>query len=72
MLGAAGSNEAAFVAMALTRGEAPPHVWDGETDPALPEIHLTDQIGEHIGGRYMMSCSYAFGGNNAALILARE
>jgi 3-oxoacyl-[acyl-carrier-protein] synthase-1 len=72
MLGAAGSNEAAFVAMALTRGEAPPHIWDGEADPALPEIHLADRVGERVNGRYMMSCSYAFGGNNTALILARE
>ncbi|HEY4345647.1 MAG TPA: beta-ketoacyl-ACP synthase [Parvibaculum sp.] len=72
MLGAAGSNEAAFVAMALMRGEAPPHVWDGDADPALPEIHLADRVGERVYGRYMMSCSYAFGGNNTALILARE
>tara|TARA_R110000868_G_scaffold102678_2_gene282876 strand:+ start:10366 stop:11538 length:1173 start_codon:yes stop_codon:yes gene_type:complete len=71
MLGAAGSNEAAFVAMALMRGEAPPHLWDGERDLALPAIHLADQLGERVADRYMMSCSYAFGGNNAALILAR-
>lgn len=71
MLGAAGSNEAAFVAMALMRGEAPPHIWDGATDPALPPLHLTDQIGERVADRYMMSCSYAFGGNNIALVLAR-
>lgn len=71
MLGAAGSNEAAFVAMALMRGEAPPHIWDGEADPALPPLHLSDQLGERVADRYMMSCSYAFGGNNAALILAR-
>lgn len=72
MLGAAGSGEAAFIAMALQRREAPPHVWDGEADPALPRLHLTDRIGERVDGRYMMSCSYAFGGNNIALILARE
>lgn len=71
MLGAAGSNEAAFVAMALMRGEAPPHVWDGEADPSLPPIHLADRLGERVADRYMMSCSYAFGGNNTALILAR-
>ncbi|ABS63118.1 Beta-ketoacyl synthase [Parvibaculum lavamentivorans DS-1] len=71
MLGAAGSCEAAFVSMALSRGEAPPHLWDGEADPALPVLHLTDRPGERVEGRYMMSCSYAFGGNNLALILAR-
>lgn len=72
MLGAAGSCEAAFVAMALARGEVPPHLWDGEADPDLPPLHLADRVGERAGGRYMMSCSYAFGGNNLALILARE
>lgn len=72
MLGAAGSGEAAFIAMALQRRLAPPHVWDGEADPDLPVLHLTDEIGERVDGRYMMSCSYAFGGNNMALILARE
>lgn len=72
MLGAAGSGEAAFLAMALQRRLAPPHVWDGEADPDLPVLNLADRIGERVDGRYMMSCSYAFGGNNMALILARE
>lgn len=72
MLGAAGSGEAAFVAMALQRRLTPPHIWDGEADPDLPALHLTDEPGERVDGRYMMSCSYAFGGNNMALILARE
>lgn len=71
MLGAAGSNEAAFVAMALSRGLAPPHIWDGERDAELPIIRLADELGESVADRYMMSCSYAFGGNNTALILAR-
>ncbi|MDO8288829.1 MAG: beta-ketoacyl-ACP synthase [Parvibaculum sp.] len=72
MLGAAGSNEAAFVAMALQRGEAPPHIWDGERDVALSPLNFADRLGERVEGRYMMSCSYAFGGNNTALILARS
>lgn len=72
MLGAAGSCEAAFVSMALARREVPPHLWDGDVDPKLPPLHLVDRIGERVEGRYMMSCSYAFGGNNLALILARE
>ncbi|MGV8996675.1 MAG: beta-ketoacyl-ACP synthase [Parvibaculaceae bacterium] len=71
MLGAAGSNEVAFVAMALQRGEVLPHIWDGEADPALPRINLADRLGEKVNGHYMMSCSYAFGGNNTALVLAR-
>ncbi|MEQ8266976.1 MAG: beta-ketoacyl-ACP synthase [Parvibaculum sp.] len=70
MLGAAGSGEAAFLAMALSRRAAPPHLWDGEADPALPALHLAG-VSERVEGGYMMSCSYAFGGNNLALILAR-
>lgn len=72
MLGAAGSCEAAFVSMALARREVPPHLWDGDFDPKLPPLRFVDRIGERVDGRYMMSCSYAFGGNNLALILARE
>ena len=73
MLGAAGSCEAAFVALALLHGGAlPPHVWDGECDPELPEIELVNELGSRSDKRYMMSCSYAFGGNNIALVLGRE
>lgn len=72
MLGAAGSNEAAFVAMALAQQRIPPHLWDSAVDEMLPVIGLVDRIGEVANGRYMMSCSYAFGGNNTALILAGE
>jgi 3-oxoacyl-[acyl-carrier-protein] synthase-1 len=72
MLGAAGACEAAFVAIALQRGILPPHLWDGVADPELPPIGLVPQAGQRCASRYMMSCSYAFGGNNCALVLARE
>lgn len=72
MLGAAGACEAAFVAIALQRGTLPPHLWDGAADPELPPIGLVRQAGQRCGSRHMMSCSYAFGGNNCALVLARE
>jgi 3-oxoacyl-[acyl-carrier-protein] synthase-1 len=74
-LAAAGALEAAFCWLSLTdaRDERrlPPHVWDGEADPALPPLHFT-RVGSHLpcgGRRYLMSNSFAFGGNNAALIL---
>lgn len=72
-LGAAGALEAAFCWLALTDGERrlPPHVWDGDADPALPPLHFTttgDRLPE--GRRHLMSNSFAFGGNNASLILA--
>lgn len=74
-LAAAGALEAAFcwLSLADTRTERrlPPHVWDGEADPALPSLHFT-RLGDHLpadGKRCLMSNSFAFGGNNAALIL---
>ncbi len=72
MLGAAGACEAAFVAMGLQQGTLPPHLWDGVADPELPPIGLVQQAGQKCRAQYMMSCSYAFGGNNCALVLARE
>jgi 3-oxoacyl-[acyl-carrier-protein] synthase I len=74
-LAAAGALEAAFCWLSLTDDRAerrlPPHRWDGEADPALPLLHLI-QAGSHLpagGRRYLMSNSFAFGGNNASLIL---
>jgi 3-oxoacyl-[acyl-carrier-protein] synthase-1 len=76
MLGAAGACEAAFVWLALTPGYAngalPPHVWDGEADPEIPELNLV-AIGTHAHGipSIMLSSSFAFGGSNVAVVLAR-
>src|SRR5690606_41899527 len=49
----------------------PPHVGDGQQDPALPTLELVAP-GTHLSGsapRRMMSNSFAFGGNNISLIL---
>lgn len=74
-LGAAGALEAAFCWLSLSRhnplGLLPPHVWDGQPDPALPELTLVDgsqRLATH-GPRRLMSNSFAFGGNNVSLIL---
>jgi len=69
MLGAAGACEAAFAMMALRAGRLPAHVWDGEADPEMPPIRLIARSGEARNAKRAMSCSYAFGGNNIALIL---
>ncbi|GAA0572614.1 beta-ketoacyl-ACP synthase [Rhizomicrobium electricum] len=69
MLGAAGAGEAAFTIMALQAGRLPGNAWDGERDPEMPPIRLVKPEGEATDGRAAMSCSYAFGGNNIALIL---
>lgn len=68
-LGAAGAVQAALCLLAMERGLAPPHLWDGERDPALPRIRLAAP-GEAMKLKHVLSASYAFGGNNAALLLA--
>ena len=74
-LGAAGALEAAFCWLVLSEynqdGLLPPHLWDGQADPALAPLRLVE-AGERLqraSGRRLMSNSFAFGGNNVALIL---
>lgn len=74
-LGAAGALEAAFCWLALSEynrdGLLPPHRWDGQADPALAPLQLVsagDRL-QRTAGRRLMSNSFAFGGNNVALIL---
>jgi len=74
-LAAAGALEAAFCWLSLSDGHAerrlPPHIWDGVADPALPALNFT-RVGSRLPPgtpRHLMSNSFAFGGNNAALIL---
>ena len=67
-LGAAGALEAAFCWLSLAHGVMPPHVWDGQADPALPALQWT-HTGEPLKKRCLMSNSFAFGGNNVSLII---
>jgi 3-oxoacyl-[acyl-carrier-protein] synthase-1 len=74
-LGAAGALEAAFCWLSLSddnRDQAlPPHIWDGQADPALPTLQwvtASDRL-TSIAPRYLMSNSFAFGGNNVSLII---
>lgn len=75
-LGAASAIEAGLCWLSMqddnARGLLPPHLWDGQADPALPALHVV-QVGEALGRppRYMLSNSFAFGGSNAALIFGR-
>ena len=68
MLGATGGVEAAFLCLALADGRLPPHLWDGQADPALPRLNFTT-IGQRSAGRAMLSNSFGFGGSNVALLL---
>ncbi len=74
-LGAAGALEAAFCWLSLSTNNREqalaPHVWDGQPDPELPALNWvtpTDRL-TSIAPRYLMSNSFAFGGNNVSLII---
>jgi 3-oxoacyl-[acyl-carrier-protein] synthase-1 len=74
-LGAAGALEAAFCWLSLNADNhqhaLPPHIWDGQPDPALPPLKWVtpaDRLAS-TKPRYLMSNSFAFGGNNVSLIL---
>ena len=54
-------------------GRLPPHLWDGEPDPAIAQLHhvaLNEQLGAP--PRVTLSTSLAFGGANAVLVFGRE
>ncbi|MEW9570906.1 beta-ketoacyl-[acyl-carrier-protein] synthase family protein [Rhodanobacter sp. Si-c] len=70
-LAAAGALEAAFCWLSLHDGRLPPQRWDGLADPELPALRFVE-AGARLPNdrpRRLMSSSFAFGGNNACLIL---
>ncbi|WP_438766310.1 beta-ketoacyl-ACP synthase [Kushneria sp. TE3] len=70
-LGAAGALEAAFCWLALEHGFLPRHVHDQALDETLMPLSL---VGADTTGRprVALSNAFAFGGNNAALVLERH
>jgi 3-oxoacyl-[acyl-carrier-protein] synthase-1 len=74
-LGAAGALEAAFCWLSLSADNRehalPPHIWDGQPDPELPPLQWVTPATRltSIAPRYLMSNSFAFGGNNVSLII---
>ncbi|MFL1526948.1 beta-ketoacyl-[acyl-carrier-protein] synthase family protein [Pseudomonas sp. O230] len=74
-LGAAGALEAAFCWLSLSAGNhqqaLPPHCWDGQPDPEMPPLNWVTPAARlaSIAPRYLMSNSFAFGGNNVSLII---
>lgn len=71
-LGAAGAIEAAIAWLTLTGdGRLPVHHFDGCRDAGLPPIALVTP-GQRLpqAPRHVMSNSFAFGGNNASLVLS--
>lgn len=78
-LGAAGAMEAAFGWMTLAAREGsslplPPHSWDGERDPELPELRLVAKGERAAAGERpaVLTNSFGFGGNNCTLVLRDE
>jgi 3-oxoacyl-[acyl-carrier-protein] synthase-1 len=78
-LGAAGALEAAFCWLLLTTCSAgtlalPPHVFDGERDPALAPIRLVAKAETVRVGRRarVMTNSFGFGGSNCTLVLGTD
>jgi 3-oxoacyl-[acyl-carrier-protein] synthase-1 len=71
-LGAAGAVEAGICWLTLTADSdwLPPHLWDGIRDPQLPPINLVCADASTASRpRHVLSNSFAFGGNNIALLL---
>ena len=77
-LGVAGGIEAGLCWLSLMHSkdgktELPPHIWDGQRDPELPDLPLVE-IGGFIAAAQvrMLSNSFAFGGSNCAVILGKS
>ena len=68
-LGAAGGLEAVFTALGLREGWIPATAGFVNPDGAIPLVPTQEVTA--IDGRYAVSTSMAFGGNNSALILGR-
>jgi 3-oxoacyl-[acyl-carrier-protein] synthase-1 len=78
-LGAAGAVEAAFLWLTLSERwnperRIPPHLWDGVPDPLLPRLALAGPDARLPGHDRLaaLSNSFAFGGSNCCLVLARS
>ena len=74
-LGAAGALEAALCWLALQAndGQLPRHCYDGDYDEAIQPLPLVAQENKlSHRASHCLSNSFAFGGNNVALILSRD
>jgi 3-oxoacyl-[acyl-carrier-protein] synthase II len=69
LLGAAGSIEAAFCALALARGQVPPTINHTTPDPAC-DLDYVPNTARNARLRHAMSNSFGFGGTNACLVFS--
>jgi 3-oxoacyl-[acyl-carrier-protein] synthase II len=70
-LGAAGGVEAAVTVLAIEHGVAPPTATTSEIDPACLPVDVVLTTGRPRAIRHAVSNSFAFGGNNCALVFSR-
>ncbi|MTI11023.1 beta-ketoacyl-ACP synthase [Curvivirga aplysinae] len=70
MLGAAGINEIAFLYLAFQHNKLPQHYCGENFAEMAKDIRLVSSKAE-ASSNYMMSNSFAFGGNNVSVILGR-
>jgi nodulation protein E len=68
-MGASGALEAMAVVLALVEGRVPPTAGLVEPDPALPRLDFVPGEARKVQVGAAMSSSFAFGGNNAVLVL---
>jgi 3-oxoacyl-[acyl-carrier-protein] synthase-1 len=77
-LGAAGATEIGLCWLTLSelndKRILPPHLWDGEPDTNIPQLALVKSGKQlkNVENGYLMSNSYAFGGNNISVVIGRE
>lgn len=74
-LGAAGALEAALCWLLLTENperRLPPNVWDRVVDPQLTPLALTQSMQTSARLQLCLSNSFAFGGNNTAVLLEKS
>ncbi len=69
-LGAAGAIEAVFIALALREGWIPKSAGFENEDAVIGISPVKEKTA--VKGRYALSTSLAFGGNNAAIIINKE
>lgn len=70
-LGASASIETALCCIMLEKGQAFPHIYDGEYDPKLPPLKLVQKNDTTERLNYIMCNAFGFGGTNAVMILGK-
>ncbi len=71
MLGAAGSTELAFTALAMCRNVLPPTINQFERDPTCDLDYVPNRRAHGVDVRVGLSNGFGFGGHNASLVIER-